>query len=73
MKYGNAFRQLRNEYNAILIGLSQCKKTSSKRLLLKNPPDNTLINEGDYLILIVNGKTANKLQEVFMIDEGVIL
>jgi len=73
IKYGDAFKQLRNEYSAILIGLSQCDGITEKRSLLKNPPDETIINEGDYLILILNGKTADQLQKVFKVDEGAVL
>ena len=68
--YGQAFARIKKEYNSILIGMS--KKTDSLRKLLKNPPDNTLINEGDYLILITNGKSEKLVSNAFGIQEGVL-
>ena len=73
MEYGDAFKQLRNDYNVILMGLSQCDKDPSKRILLKNPSNETLIKEGDYLIMLVNGHSAKDIKNVCMIDEGVVL
>ena len=70
VNYGDAFVELREKYNAVLIGLA---KPSEKQRLLKNPPNNTVICEGDYLILILNGDTSDLLEEVFMIEEGAVL
>ena len=73
MKYGEAFENLRNEYNAVLIGLSKCSQTPLKRALLKNPSASTLIDEGDYLIVVLNGESADKLKTACEVDEGVVL
>ena len=60
--YGQAFFHIKKEYNSILIGLSI--KIDNHRQLLKNPSDNTIINQGDYLILITNGR-SEKLEHNF--------
>jgi voltage-gated potassium channel len=61
--YGDAFISLKKKWNAILIGIS--KKKNDKRELLKNPPDDTIIELGDYLILIVTGKVAKNIEDLF--------
>jgi voltage-gated potassium channel len=66
--YGDVFIKLKKDYNAVLIGLS--KRTPQGYQLRKNPPDETLIQEGDYLIVIVNGITAQTLEQVFGVSEG---
>ncbi|MBK1650522.1 NAD-binding protein [Rhabdochromatium marinum] len=66
--YGDAFIALKKHFNAILIGLS--KHSPQGYQLRKNPPDETLIQEGDYLIVLVNGKTAQKLEKALGVSEG---
>jgi voltage-gated potassium channel len=66
--YGDAFIKLKKEYNAVLIGLS--KRTRQGHQLRKNPPDETLIQEGDYLIVLVNGKAARQLEQAWGVSEG---
>ncbi len=67
--YGEAFVKLKKEYNAVLIGMT--KVNGKARNLLKNPPDETIIELNDYLIIILNGKTAQGVEEVFGIEEGI--
>jgi voltage-gated potassium channel len=66
--FGAAFSALKNEHNVIAIGMS--KLTNGKRELLKIPADETPINSGDYLILILNGKRAREISEIFKVNEG---
>lgn len=66
--YGDAFMTLKKDYNAVLIGLS--KHTIQGYQLRKNPADETLIQEGDYLIVIVNGKAAQALEQALGVSEG---
>ena len=66
--YFDAFVELRKNYNAILIGIS--KTEGDKRRLLKNPPNETPIRLGDYLIIIINHRTMNKIRESFGSEEG---
>jgi voltage-gated potassium channel len=68
--YGKAFPDIKERFNSILIGLS--KKIENKRQLLKNPPDDTMINQGDYLIMITNGKSEKLVSKAFGIQEGVL-
>jgi voltage-gated potassium channel len=62
-KYGDAFIELKKKYNAVLIGLA--KKQEKNKKLLKNPPDNTIIESGDYMIMILTGKVSEKLDIIF--------
>lgn len=66
--YGDAFINLKKNFNAVLIGLS--KRTPQGHQLRKNPPDETLIQAGDYLIVIVDGKTAIQLEKAMGVGEG---
>lgn len=68
--YGEAFLKVKKEFNSILIGLS--KHTGDKRQLFKNPPDDTVINIGDYLILITDGRSERLVSNAFGIQEGVL-
>jgi voltage-gated potassium channel len=68
--FGQAFLQAKKELNSILIGIS--KQIDKKRKLFKNPPDSTIINKGDYLILITDGKSEKRISKAFGIQEGVL-
>jgi voltage-gated potassium channel len=66
--YGDAFIAIKKDYNAVLIGLS--KKTTRGYQLRKNPSDETLVQEGDYLIVILDGAAAQELDKAFGVIEG---
>jgi len=66
--YGEAFTHLKQTHNAILIGLS--KRQGEEYRLLKNPPDDTLIEEQDYLVMIVSGSAAQAIAEQFGVQDG---
>ena len=68
-KYGEAFDYLKKKYNVILIGLSKWK--NKERNLIKFPKDDILIEKNNYLILIADGLTGNKLETLFKVSEGV--
>ncbi|PRY04002.1 voltage-gated potassium channel [Pontibacter ummariensis] len=65
------FHELKTHYNSILLGLS--KTANGKRELIKNPPAGTLIETGDYLIMMSSGKAKAGLRKVFKEGEGRIL
>ncbi|MAJ44040.1 MAG: ion transporter [Candidatus Marinimicrobia bacterium] len=67
--YGEAFESLKKSYNVILIGLSQWE--GKNRKLLKFPKDNIKILKNNYLILISDGITGNKMEDLFKVSEGV--
>ena len=69
--YRTAFVRLKREYNVILIGLA--KYSDGERHLLKNPSDDTVIEQNDYLILVLNGMAAQTIKEVFHVEEGFIM
>ena len=66
--YGEAFRDLKEKSDVILIGIA--KVTNEDRHLYKNPPNSTRIDEGDFLIMIMNGGASKKIEEVFKTEEG---
>ena len=68
--YGEAFLDLKRTHNAISIGLS--KTQAGQRKLLKLPPDDTLIELGDYLVMIVTGSHENAVARLFGVAEGVL-
>lgn len=67
--YIDAFIGLKKDYDTILIGL--VKIEGSKRILLKNPPEDTKICIKDYLLTISNNIALQKLTKAFGINEGV--
>ena len=67
--FGEAFDFLKKTYNVILIGLSQWE--GKKRKLIKFPKDDIKIIKNNYLILISDGVTGNKMEELFKVSEGV--
>lgn len=67
--FGYAFQTLKKEYNVIAIGL--CKTRDGQRELIKVPKDDTLLETGDYLIVILNGRTEIDIVREFGVREGV--
>jgi voltage-gated potassium channel len=63
-EYMDAFTKLKQDHNAILIGMVKNGK------LLKNPPKGSMIETGDYLILISSGEAKKDLEEFFGVKEG---
>lgn len=68
-KYIDAFYELKNTYNSVLIGLAK-ENHGGARKLLKNPQGEELIELDDYVILISSGQTKKLLEKDFMVSEG---
>ncbi|MFM8911817.1 MAG: potassium channel family protein [Flammeovirgaceae bacterium] len=68
MFYDKAFFDLKKTCNVVLIGL--VKTVIGQRQLIKNPEGTVKIDEGDYLVLMMDGKGEGKLQKFFHIEEG---
>ena len=66
--YGQSFNVLKKTVNAVLIGMA--KPEGETRRLLKNPPTDTPVNEGDYLIVILSGRASTLLEQQFGVTEG---
>ncbi len=62
--YFESFVDMKKNYNAILIGLVINGE------VIKDPTDNQLIQENDYLIIITKGEDKKKLENAFGIQEG---
>ncbi|MFT6881663.1 MAG: voltage-gated potassium channel [Marinoscillum sp.] len=69
--YQETFFDLKSRYNGVLIGITKRDKFGNKRLI-KNPLGDLKISVGDYLIIILNGKSFKLLRKVFGVDEGYI-
>lgn len=69
--YQEAFFDLKKRYNAVLIGITKRDKFGNKRLI-KNPLGDLNIAKGDYLIIILNGKSFKLIRNLFSVNEGYI-
>lgn len=69
MFYDKAFFDLKKESNVVLIGL--VKMIDGQRKMLKNPEGSIKIEEGDYLILLMDRKGQRKINMMFKVDEGI--
>ena len=69
--YQDAFFDLKRRFNAVLIGITKRDKFGNKRLL-KNPLGDLNITSGDYLIIILNGKSFKIIRKMFGVDEGYV-
>ncbi len=67
-EYDYAFLNLKKNCNSILIGIS--KDEGNKRVLIKNPADQLVINENDYLIMITSNRSQKLLNKIFQTEEG---
>lgn len=62
------FHELKSAHDTVLLGLSKMK--DNQRVLIKNPPSGTIIEPGDYLIVMSNGLAKKKLRTFFTVGEG---
>jgi voltage-gated potassium channel len=67
--YEKAFFDLKKSCNVVLIGL--VKNIDGKRKLIKNPEGSLKIEVGDYMVLMMDGKGADRLRKQFHIEEGI--
>ena len=69
MPYEKAFFDMKKQCNVVLIGLVRI--TDKKRTLYKNPEGGLAIQDGDYLLMLMDRKGQDRLKRVFNIEEGV--
>jgi len=67
-EYMEGFVGLKERYNGILLGLSKTTEVGTK--LLKNPEEKCSIDAGDYLIVMSNGPSKERMQTDFGVAEG---
>jgi voltage-gated potassium channel len=67
--YDKAYFDLKKTCNVILVGLVKMKE--GKRQFMKNPEGAILIEEGDYLVMMMDGNARTKLKKQFLIHEEV--
>ena len=70
MPYEKVFFDIKRAANAVLVGIVKCN--DEERTLLKNPEENVIIEEHDYVILLVNGVSEKKITRLFHTKEGLI-
>jgi voltage-gated potassium channel len=69
LTYEKAFFDLKKQSNVILFGLVRIE--NGKRKLHKNPETDLTIQEGDYLIMLMDRQGLERLRKIFHIEEGV--
>jgi len=69
MPYEKAFFDCKKQCNVVLIGLVRVNE--GKRTLYKNPEGGLAIQDGDYLVMLMDRKGQERLKKVFHIVEGV--
>ncbi len=69
MPYEKAFFDLKRQCNVVLIGI--VKVENGKRVMHKNPEGSIMIENGNYLLMLMDRKGQDRLKRVFHIDEGV--
>jgi voltage-gated potassium channel len=69
MYYDKAFFDLKKQCNVVLIGVIKIKE--GKRTFLKNPEGTVVIESGDYLMMLMDGKGLERLKRLFHIVEGI--
>lgn len=67
--YDKAYFDLKKTCNVILVGLVKMKE--GKRHFMKNPEGAVTIEEGDYLVMMMDGTARAKLKKQFLIHEEV--
>tara|TARA_R110002072_G_scaffold5124_6_gene34215 strand:+ start:452 stop:1387 length:936 start_codon:yes stop_codon:yes gene_type:complete len=66
-RYEDVFLELKKTYNAVLMGIS---KSNQSNKVLKNPAQNCIIEENDYLILMADGPAKLNISKDFNISDG---
>jgi voltage-gated potassium channel len=69
MFYEKAFFDLKKSCNVILVGIVKSKEDG--RGFMKNPESTVKIEQGDYLVMMMDGKGYQKLEKYFKINEGI--
>lgn len=69
--YQEVFLDLKRRYNSVLLGITKRDKFGNKKLI-KNPLGELKISQGDYLVILLNGKAFKLLRKVFSVNEGYI-
>lgn len=67
--YEKAFFDLKKQSNVILFGLVRIE--NGKRTLHKNPEADLTIQDGDYLVMLMDHKGLERLRKIFLIEEGI--
>jgi voltage-gated potassium channel len=68
-EYDKTFYELKKNYNVILIGL--VREEEGVKTVHKNPQDNFIIKETDFLMMIMNLAAERKIRKIFSIKEGI--
>lgn len=69
LAYEKAFFDLKKQSNVILFGLVRTE--NGKRTLHKNPEVDLTIQDGDYLVMLMDRKGLERLRMIFHIEEGI--
>jgi voltage-gated potassium channel len=67
--YEKVFFDLKKQCNVVLIGM--VKMENGARKLYRNPDSSMKIEDGDYLVILMDGKGQDRLKKLFHVEEGV--
>lgn len=69
-QYGEVFADIKQRFGCLPIGMVKIRQ--EQRILLKLPPDSTIVETGDYIIFILNGEQSPTIAQFFHVPEGVV-
>ena len=70
-KFIDAFIDMKKAHNSVLVGLS--RKIDDSWKLITNPPEEELILENDYLLLMCSGSSKKEHVSTFGVEEGRVI
>ena len=62
------FHELKNDVNAVLMGIRKLR--NQEKILIKNPSTDTILEEGDYILVMANRPIRKQLETSFGVREG---
>lgn len=70
-KYGDAFKEIHSETRCLPVALyKRSDSGTARRELIRLPSDDTPVEEGDYIVVIVVGRNQSMLEELMGIAQG---
>lgn len=69
--FGECFSDLKKKYNTVAVGICKVGE-DNKKTLHKLPPDDLIVEQNDYLLLIMSNTQSDAIKALFDTCEGVI-
>jgi voltage-gated potassium channel len=68
--YGDIFNDVKTRCGAIAVGVVKIK--NGKHHIHKLPPDDLIVDIGDYVLFLLNGEQAESIATLFNVSEGIM-